>query len=180
MRGATTLIARSSDLTELRGWEESIYFRLRPGHSFSVEGPDDEAATQSALTLVDWTLVAVYFGFVVWLGSHFGKKQTSSDRYFLGGRNLPGWAVGISIFATIISSWAFLGLPGKSFKDDIQFLISIVPLPFTMWVCGRYFIPLFRDKVKLSAYEYLERRFGLLARFSGTITACLPVPGHWY
>mgnify|MGYP002526073395 CR=1 FL=1 len=78
----------------------------------------DEAATQSALTLVDWTLVAVYFGFVVWLGSHFGKKQTSPDRYFLGCRNLPGWAVGISIFATIISSWAFLGFPGKSFKED--------------------------------------------------------------
>ncbi|MCA9413697.1 MAG: sodium:solute symporter [Candidatus Omnitrophica bacterium] len=130
---------------------------------------------ESALTWIDWSLLFVYFGFVIWLGSHFGKKQTSSEHYFLGGRNLPGWAVGISIFATIISSWAFLGLPGKSFKDDIQFLMSIVPIPIAMWVCTKYFIPLFRNKVKLSAYEYLERRFGLFARFYGNIAF---ISGH--
>ncbi len=130
---------------------------------------------ESALTLIDWSLIAVYFVFVIWLGTHFGKKQTSSDHYFLGGKNLPGWAVGISIFATLISSWAFLGLPGKSFKDDIQMLMTIVPIPFTMWFCAKYFIPLFRDKVKLSAYEYLERRFGLIARLYGNVAF---ISGH--
>ena len=135
------------------------------------------ASTESALEIIDWLIIAAYFIFVIWLGLHFGKKQTSSDRYFLGNRRLPGWAVGMSIFATIISSWAFLGLPGKSFATDMQYLMTIVPIPLTVCIATFVLIPLFRRKVRLSAYEYLERRFGLFARFYGDI---LFIAGHFF
>jgi len=134
-------------------------------------------STESSLEIVDWLIIAAYFIFVIYLGSHFGKKQTSSDRYFLGNRRLPGWAVGMSIFATIISSWAFLGLPGKSFKSDMQYLMTIVTIPITVCIVTFLLIPLFRRKVRLSAYEYLERRFGLFARFYGDI---LFIAGHFF
>jgi len=133
--------------------------------------------SESALEIIDWLIIAAYFIFVIWLGSHFGKKQTSSDRYFLGNRKLPGWAVGMSIFATIISSWSFLGLPGKSFKSDMQYLMTIAPIPITVCIAVFFLIPLFRRKVRLSAYEYLERRFGLFARFYGDI---LFIAGHFF
>ena len=133
--------------------------------------------SESALEIIDWLIIAAYFVFVIWLGSHFGKKQTSSDRYFLGNRKLPGWAVGMSIFATIISSWTFLGLPGKSFKTDMQYLMTIVTIPITVCIVVFLLIPLFRRKVRLSAYEYLERRFGLFARFYGDI---LFIVGHFF
>jgi len=133
--------------------------------------------SESALEIIDWVIIAAYFAFVIWLGSHFGKKQTSSDRYFLGNRKLPGWAVGMSIFATIISSWTFLGLPGKSFKTDMQYLMTIVTIPITVCIVVFLLIPLFRHKVRLSAYEYLERRFGLFARFYGDI---LFIVGHFF
>jgi len=139
----------------------------------AVPGPGFE----SALEIIDWLIIAAYFIFVIWLGSHFGKKQTSSDRYFLGNRRLPGWAVGMSIFATIISSWSFLGLPGKSFKSDMQYLMTIVTIPITVCIAVFLLIPLFRRKVRLSAYEYLERRFGLFARFYGDI---LFIAGHFF
>lgn len=135
------------------------------------------ASTESALEIIDWLIIAAYFIFVIWLGSHFGRKQTSSDRYFLGNRRLPGWAVGMSIFATIISSWSFLGLPGKSFKSDMQYLVTIVTIPITVCIAVFFLIPLFRRKVRLSAYEYLERRFGLFARFYGDI---LFMAGHFF
>jgi len=98
-------------------------------------------STESSLEIVDWLIIAAYFIFVIYLGSHFGKKQTSSDRYFLGNRRLPGWAVGMSIFATIISSWAFLGLPGKSFKSDMQYLMTIVTIPITVCIVTFLLIP---------------------------------------
>ena len=136
-----------------------------------------EGSSNNALQFIDWLIIAAYFVFVVWLGSYFGKRQKSSDRYFLGNRRLPGWAVGMSIFATIISSWAFMALPGKSFKNDMQFLLTIAPIPITVLIAGVFIIPLFRNKVKLSAYEYLERRFGLAARFYGDF---LFICGHFF
>ena len=83
----------------------------------------------------------------------------------------------MSIFATIISSWAFLELPGKSFKDDMQYLVVIASIPITVLIATFFIIPIFRRKIKLSAYEYLERRFGLFARFYGNIAFIL---GHFF
>jgi SSS family solute:Na+ symporter len=128
-----------------------------------------QTVSSGVLTLIDWLIISAYFIFIVWLGARFRKKQKSSERYFLGKRNLPGWAVGISMFATIISSWAFIALPGKSFKNDMQYLMTISTIPISTFIAARYLIPLFRDKIKLSAYEYLEKRFGLPARVYGNV-----------
>jgi len=124
----------------------------------------------NSLTIIDWLIIALYFVFIIWLGSKFGKKQKSSERYFLGNRKLPGWAVGISMFATIISSWAFIALPGKSFKNDLQYLMTISTIPISTFLAVRFFLPMFRNKIKLSAYEYLEKRFGMTARVYGNLT----------
>lgn len=125
--------------------------------------------TTGALTLLDWAVVAAYFVFVVTLGLRFGSRQKSSRHYYLGGGKLPSWAVGMSMFATIISSWAFLALPAKSFQSDLQYLMAISTLPIAAWIGVRWFVPFFREKIKLSAYEYLERRFGLVARIYGNL-----------
>jgi SSS family solute:Na+ symporter len=129
----------------------------------------DQTEYANALNPVDWVILIVYFGFMIWLGTRFAKRQTSTDRYFLGKGRLPGWAVGLSMFATIISSWAFIALPGKSFKDDLQYLMVISTLPVSTMLAVRFLIPLFRNKIRLSAYEYLERRFGMPARVYGNL-----------
>jgi solute:Na+ symporter, SSS family len=125
--------------------------------------------TTSGLTWVDWLIVAAYFGAVVWLGGYFGRRQQSSERYFLGARSLPGWAVGLSMFATIISSWAFLALPGKAFQSDLQYLMAVSAIPIAAWISVRWMVPLFRGRINLSVYEFLERRFGLAARVYGNL-----------
>ena len=130
-----------------------------------------------SLQVLDWLIVGAYFAFIIWLGSRYGKKQTSTERYFLGNRKVPGWAVGMSIFATIISSWSFLGLPGKSFQSDLQYLLTILPIPLVVVVATRFLIPLFRRRVRMSAYEYLEHRFGRLARLYGDLVF---IAGHFF
>ena len=123
----------------------------------------------SALTSLDWTIVAVYFFFILWLGTRFRKRQKDTGRYFLANRSLPGWAVGMSMFATIISSWSFIALPGKAFQNDLQYLLVVSTLFISAYLTARYFIPLYREKIKLSAYEFLEQRFGLPARIYGNL-----------
>lgn len=117
----------------------------------------------------DWAVMVCYLVVMVALGLRFGKRQTSSTHYFLGSRGLPAWAVAMSMFATVISSWAFLALPAKAFQSDLQSLMIVSTLPVSAWIAARWFVPLFREKIKLSAYEYLEHRFGLGARLYGNL-----------
>lgn len=52
------------------------------------------------------------FGNII-LGASFCSRNKSSDQFTTGGRKLPPWVVGLSIFATFVSSISFLALPGK-------------------------------------------------------------------
>ncbi len=121
------------------------------------------------LTVADILIVVAYFVGTVWLGARFSGRQKSSSNYFLGNRNLPGWAVGLSMFATITSSWAFLALPAKAFASDLQYLMAVSAIPIAAWISVRWIVPLFRERIRLSAYEYLEHRFGLGARIYGNL-----------
>ena len=123
----------------------------------------------NALTFLDGAIIVFYFILMIIIGSYFGKRQKSSQNYFLGKRNFPGWAIGLSMFATIISSWAFIALPGKAFQNDLQYLMVISTLPISVIISTRFLIPLFREKIGLSAYEYLEKRFGFPARVYGNL-----------
>ena len=125
--------------------------------------------TAPGLGWLDWGIVGIYFTAMVWLGARFGRRQENADRYFLGTRKTPGWAVGMSMFATIISSWAFLALPAKAFQSDLRYLMAISAIPLAAWIAVRWIVPMFRQKIRLSAYEFLERRFGTGARIYGNL-----------
>jgi solute:Na+ symporter, SSS family len=124
---------------------------------------------KTALTVFDAVIILFYLVFIIWLAARFSRRQKDTGRYFLADKKLPGWAVGISMFATIISSWSFVALPGKAFKNDLQYLMVISTLMLSAYLTAAFFIPLYRKKIKLSAYEFLEKRFGLTARIYGNL-----------
>lgn len=124
---------------------------------------------RAGLSIIDWVVLMGYLLCMVGLGLRQTRRQGTSRHYFLGSGRLPGWVVGMSMFATVISSWAFLALPAKAFQSDLQSLMTIALLPVAAWICVRWFVPLFRERIRLSAYEYLERRFGLGARLYGNL-----------
>ena len=80
------------------------------------------------------------------------------------GGALPGWAVGMSIFGTYLSSNTFLGNPGKSYGGNYNAYVFTLSLPIAAWVAARYFVPFYRRSGEISAYHHLEQRFGLWAR----------------
>ncbi|PRY64703.1 SSS family transporter [Vreelandella songnenensis] len=121
-------------------------------------------------TLVDMTVLIVYIGLIAWIGSRFGKDQHSPEDYFLGGRKIPGWAIGLSVMATQASAITFIGAPGWGFEGGLERLVTFINVPLAMIVLIMVFVPVFHRAGIYSIYELLERRFGPATR---TLSALL-------
>lgn len=118
----------------------------------------------SSLRLPDLIVIALYFVVVAWIGLRFAKRQTNTETYFVARRAIPHWAMGLSIFATIISSITFVAYPGAAYKGDWNQLVPGFLAVGVLLVVGTVLIAFFRHAVGMSAYEYFEKRFGYGAR----------------
>lgn len=120
---------------------------------------------QAHFTLIDWLVLVGYFIGVLWLGFYFWRRSRSSaDEFTAGGRSLPGWLVGLSIFATYLSSISYLALPGKAYASNWNFFFFGIGLPIAAFFASAYFLPMYRRSGEVSAYSLLEHRFGRWAR----------------
>ena len=77
----------------------------------------------TALRTLDLLVIAIYFTVVAFIGIWFSRRQTSTEAYFVARRSVPHWAMGLSVFATIISSITFIAYPGAAFKGDWNQLV---------------------------------------------------------
>lgn len=116
------------------------------------------------LRLPDLIVFIVYVAGIVGFGASFYFRSRSTDAYTTGGRRLPAWALGMSIFATFMSSISFLALPGKAYQTNWNSFVFSLSIPVATWVAVKYFVPLFRGIDSVSAYAWLETRFGAWAR----------------
>jgi SSS family solute:Na+ symporter len=98
------------------------------------------------------------------VGVSFYLKNKTADQFTSGERKLPSWIVGMSIFATYLSSISFIALPGKAYSDDWNAFVFSLSIPVASFLTIKYFIPLYRGIGNISAYYYLEQRFGPWAR----------------
>ncbi len=121
-----------------------------------------EPMEPGALNIYDYVVFAVYFAALIWMSVHFGKSQTSRDDYYVGGRDLPWWAVGLSTAATQTSAIGFMSIPAfVALKPDggLKILQGELVLPLAMIFIMVTLIPFFRKLRLVSVYTYLERRF---------------------
>jgi len=126
------------------------------------------------LSLIDLLVCIAYLLLVFSLALRSARGQRDNEDYFLGGRRMNWWAVGVSMFATSFSSISFLGLPQRGAYQDFSFYLTIlfIPLvitPILWWV----FIPMFVRLNVSSGYEYLGRRFGRPAQRLGSALYCI-------
>ena len=124
---------------------------------------------QASLHFIDYLIIVLSLVVTFWFGVRFSKKNTSTDQYFAAGGNIPAWAVGMSIFATLISSVTFLAYPGEGYKSNWILLVQGFMVPIVLLFSIRFIVPLYRNVIGLSAYEYFEKRFGYLARVYGSL-----------
>ena len=119
------------------------------------------------MNTIDVIVILVYFAGVTAFGIYFAGRNKSTEAYFLGNRSFPGWAIGISLVGTSISSQSFLATPGDSFKISWIRYVFVVGFPLVILVAAWLFLPFYRRTKTTSAFEYLERRFGPTTRLYG-------------
>lgn len=129
--------------------------------------PESELPLQTGLRGLDFAAIVLYlavtFGIAVW----FSRRQGSAEDFFVGGRRIPWFAVGLSILATLFSTLSYLGAPGEVIKNGIGFYAGYLALPLSLLVVTRLWIPFYMRLGLTSAYEYLERRFSRRLRTLG-------------
>lgn len=113
---------------------------------------------------IDIAVLLAYLAGIVGLGCWFVRKSRSTNEFMAAGRSLPGWAVGLSIFGTYVSSISFLANPGKSFGGNWNPFVFGLSLPIAALIAVRFFVPFYRRSGEVSAYNHLEQRFGPWAR----------------
>lgn len=125
---------------------------------------------------IDYAIVLLSILAAIGTGVFFAHKQKDTSQYFAGGGKIPAWAVGISIFATLISSVTFLAYPGAAYAGNWILLVQGLMVPIILLALVWVIVPLFRKVIRLSTYEYFERRFGLFARLYSSLAFTL---GHF-
>lgn len=118
----------------------------------------------SALRVPDLIVLVAYLAGMVAMGVWFGRRNRTPEHFMKASGNVPGWAVGLSIFGTYVSSISFLALPGKAYAENWSPLVFSLVIPFTACVAVKWFVPFYRKSGEVSAYQHLERRFGNWAR----------------
>ncbi|MEI6946376.1 sodium:solute symporter [Paraflavisolibacter sp. H34] len=116
------------------------------------------------LPFLDLAIIFLYLIAMVLIGVMFSRKNKNADQFTKASGAIPGWAIGLSIYATFLSSNTFLGVPGKAFGSNWNSFVFSLSMPFAAWAASKYFVPFYRSSGEISAYTHLEHRFGPWAR----------------
>lgn len=116
------------------------------------------------LQLPDYLVLALYFVVIAVIGLRVARRQKSTEEYFVANRSIPAWAVAFTLMATLISSGTLIGHPATVFQKGMILLLGnltlvLVLIPVAIWI-----VPFYRDRVRMSAYEYIGQRFGIGGR----------------
>ena len=116
------------------------------------------------MKFLDWAIVAAYLIYVIWDGIRMTKHSGNVEGYFLANRNLPWWAVGLSVMATQLSAITLIGTTGQAYSDGMRFIQFYYGLPLAMVILCVTAVPFFYRARVFTAYEYLEKRFDAKTR----------------
>lgn len=113
---------------------------------------------------IDYLIVAFYLVGVVVFGIISSGRQKSTKDYFLGGKEMKWWAVGLSIVASETSTLTFISIPGLAYKSNMFFLQLVFGYFIGRLLVTVMFIPSYYKGEIETAYDYLGKRFGLAMR----------------
>jgi SSS family solute:Na+ symporter len=116
------------------------------------------------MTNLDLIVIGIYLLSMIGVGIYFSRRNRSSEQFTTASGKIPGWALGLSFYATFLSAITFLGDPGKSFGSNWNPFVFSLSIPLAAWVASKLFVPFYRNGKTISAYAHLEERFGAWAR----------------
>jgi SSS family solute:Na+ symporter len=112
------------------------------------------------LNRVDFSIIALYLAGITLFGLRFRKKQRTLRDYFLAGREIPWWAIALSIVAAETSTLTIISIPGLAYDTNFTFLQVIMGYVVGRVVISVVLLPHYFRGDLYTAYELIERRFG--------------------
>ncbi len=125
---------------------------------------------------LDLLVIAAYIAILAGIGIFFARRQRTTDDYFIARGTIPGWAMGLSLLATIVTSVTFVAYPGSAYAGDWSLLVPGIMFVAVLALAGTVIVPFFRHVVHVSAYEYFGRRFGTIVRLYSSFAFAI---GHF-
>ena len=113
---------------------------------------------------INWAIVAAWLLYVSIDGIRRSKGTQKLEGYFLGGRSLPWWVVGLSVMATQLSAVTMIRTTGQGAVDGMRFVQFYFGLPIALVILGVTIVPFLHGAKVYTAYEFLERRFDAKTR----------------
>lgn len=132
-----------------------------------VPGASVDLLQSGGLAWFDWLIIAIYGASTIALGWYYGRRQRSTEEYFLGNGNMNSLLIGVSLFATLLSTISYLSTPGEVIGKGPVYLAYMLALPIIFLVVGYVLLPVYMHQRVTSAYELLEKRLGLSIRMLG-------------
>jgi SSS family solute:Na+ symporter len=125
---------------------------------------------------LDVLVIVAYMAVLAGVGVRVSRRQKTTNQYFLAERTIPGWAIGMSVLATIITSVTFIAYPGAAYSGDWSLLVPGIMFVLVIAGIGVVVVPFFRHAVAMSAYEYFGKRFGTGVRMYSSFAFAM---GHF-
>src|SRR5215213_5316562 len=112
------------------------------------------------LTFVDWSVMLVYFLFVLGIGLALKRYMKTSTDFFLSGRSIPAWIAGLAFLSANLGAQEVIGMGASGAKYGIAtshfYWIGAVP---AMVFLGVFMMPFYYGSRARSVPEYLKLRF---------------------
>jgi SSS family solute:Na+ symporter len=112
------------------------------------------------LNRLDFAIIALYLAGITLFGLRFRKKQRTLRDYFLAGREIPWWAIALSIVAAETSTLTIISIPGLAYDSNLTFLQVVIGYIVGRVVISFVLLPHYFRGDLYTAYELIERRFG--------------------
>ncbi|MFN7138324.1 MAG: sodium:solute symporter family transporter, partial [Limisphaerales bacterium] len=143
-------------------WQNRIIIpsgEVRPGVRSPEVWSGQVVPQKSAFGVLDYVTLSGYLLTIVFIGLYCSRRHQTTTDYFLGGRRIPWWAAGISIFGTQLSAITFLAIPAKVYATDWTYFLNNLMIVAIAPIVALFYLPFFRRLNVTTAYEYLEHRF---------------------
>ncbi len=116
------------------------------------------------MSAIDYLVVALYLVILLGIGWRYRTRSENAREYFLAGRGMGYFPIGLSVMVTSFSAINFLALPGEVAGYGLYVLASFPVFFLSAWVVAKFWMPFLLNRETVSLYEILERRFDYRVR----------------